>query len=64
MQNNKLYPIVESVKHCRKCDVELTDDTWLPSSKKAGYYMCVVCIRLQNKQRRNNDPTYNETHRK
>ncbi len=33
---------------CRNCEIELTDETWLPSSKKVHSYVCKFCERIRS----------------
>lgn len=28
---------------CRRCDVSLTEETWFPSSRRIGDYVCIAC---------------------
>lgn len=49
---------------CRICHISLTDDTWLPSSKKAHAYICKFCERKRSQLRYiKNKDNINKTHK-
>lgn len=40
------------MKHCRKCNIELTDDNWYLSYRIAHKNVCRTCVSIYNKQYR------------
>lgn len=49
-----------SLKHCIKCQVELTDENWLSYLKPRSNYICTPCFRTYGKTYHKNSPLHND----
>jgi len=47
-----------SVNNCRKCGIELTEDTWLPCQQRQGAYICKFCERKRSQEKYTKNKDY------